>query len=188
MTETEFSDWEYHVELLREAGVVDRATAVDRLGEQGWELVSATRQGLIFRRPRTINIEDPLELSVPANTVLVAEGESSFRFLLGTTFVLEGYQVLEAASGEHAWQLLQRYSPGIAIIGERLSGLPELELVQAIKHDPRLRQTRVIMLVSSASPLDQPTARSAGVDLLLTKPISLNSLIAQIDAWTGTAT
>ena len=187
MTETDFSDWEYHVEFLREASMADQAMTINRLGEEGWEFVSATRQGLIFRRPRTSQVEDPLDLSIPDNTVLVVEGESSLRFLLGTTLVLEGYRVLEAASGEQALQLLQRYTPRVVIIGERLSGLPELALVQAIRHLPRLRETRVILLVSAANAPREPAARAAGADLLLTKPISLGSLLAQVDAWTGPA-
>jgi two-component system sensor histidine kinase/response regulator len=79
-----------------------------------------------------------------------------------------------ADSGGAALRLLERAADAgrpyeMAVIDMHLPGMDGLELVRAIKSNPRLRSTRLIMV--SSAPLGTAEARAAGIDASLAKPV-----------------
>jgi two-component system sensor histidine kinase/response regulator len=68
----------------------------------------------------------------------------------------------------------------IAVIDMHMPGMDGMELAQAIKGNPRLRSTRLIML--SSSPVSASEARAAGIEAELAKPVRQSRLYNQLVA------
>jgi CheY-like chemotaxis protein len=114
-------------------------------------------------------------------TVLIADDEPSLRLLVGATLESDLYEVVEAADGDEAWEMVQRLRPQVAILDVQMPGRTGLELAQAIKADPDLRSTKVIILTSKSRNEDAAAGNAAGVDIYLTKPFSPLQLMTVVE-------
>jgi two-component system, OmpR family, alkaline phosphatase synthesis response regulator PhoP len=84
----------------------------------------------------------------------------------------EGYEVENASTGEEGLRLARTLKPWLVFLDVMLPGMHGLEVCQAIKRDPGLTGTQVVMLSARARPLDRDHARQAGADGYLAKPFS----------------
>ena len=66
----------------------------------------------------------------------------------------------------------------VAVVDMHMPGMDGIELAHAIKENPRLRSTRLIML--SSSPVRTSEARAAGIDAELAKPVRQSRLYNQL--------
>ena len=113
--------------------------------------------------------------------VLIADDSQSLRLLITATLASDDYTVIEAADGDQAYSLLQRHEPAVAVLDVQMPGRSGLELARAIRSDPRLRETRVILLTSMARDADVAAGYAAGADLYLTKPFSPIELLTVVE-------
>lgn len=114
-------------------------------------------------------------------TVLIADDEAPLRLLVAATIESNEYAVVEAADGDEAWALLQQHRPAVALLDVSMPGRTGLELARAIKADPELAATRIVLLTAKAQPADVAAGLAAGADLYLTKPFSPLELIAVVE-------
>jgi CheY-like chemotaxis protein len=114
-------------------------------------------------------------------TVLIADDEPNMRLLVMATIEDDSYQVIEAADGEEAWALIQKHRPQLTILDMQMPGLTGIEVVRAIRADPGLCRTRVIMLTAKAQQADVAKGIDAGVDVYLTKPFSPLELLTAVE-------
>jgi len=114
-------------------------------------------------------------------TVIVADDEPSVRLLVIATIAPDGYELLEASDGDEAWDLIQKHRPALVLLDVRMPGRTGLEVLQSIKADPSLSNTKVILLTASAQPSDINAGLVAGADFYLTKPFSPRDLLSRID-------
>jgi CheY-like chemotaxis protein len=121
----------------------------------------------------------------PRQTILLADDQDGIRHLVRLTIASEAYLILEAADGDEAWAILQIMRPDVALLDIRMPGRDGLALTRAIRADPLLEQTRVILLTGNKAPADLAAGRAAGADHYLTKPFSPLQLIAVLEACLG---
>jgi CheY-like chemotaxis protein len=114
-------------------------------------------------------------------TVIVADNEPSLRLLVHTTIGTDDYNVIEACNGDEAWSLIQEHRPSLVILDVRMPGRTGLDILHAIKSDPNLTGTRVILLTASAQESDVRAGLVAGADSYLTKPFSPVDLLSRLD-------
>ncbi len=114
-------------------------------------------------------------------TVLIADDEPSMRLLVHATIDSDDYYVEEAADGDEAWALIQRDKPALVLLDVQMPGLSGLEVLAAIKADPRLKSTRVILLSGKALEEDIEAGLFAGADFYLTKPFSPLDLLMRVE-------
>jgi CheY-like chemotaxis protein len=114
-------------------------------------------------------------------TVLIADDEPSVRMLVQATIETNGYHVLEAADGDEAWSLIQEHRPSLVLLDVRMPGRTGLEILRAIKSEPKLIATKVILLTASAQESDINAGLVAGADFYLTKPFSPRDLLSKVD-------
>ncbi len=114
-------------------------------------------------------------------TVLIADDEASLRLLVSATLEWEECRVLEAADGDQAWDIIRAERPTLAILDVTMPGRSGIELVQAIKSDPELKNTKVVLLTAKAQPHDIQAGLDAGADLYLTKPFSPLELLSVVE-------
>jgi two-component system, OmpR family, KDP operon response regulator KdpE len=112
--------------------------------------------------------------------ILVVDEELPIRRYLKSALTAHGYDVVEAATGEAAVQMVATARPDLVILD---LGLPDLDGVEVIR---RLREwTRrlpVIVLSVREHERDKVAALDAGADDYLTKPFSTGELLARLRA------
>lgn len=117
--------------------------------------------------------------------VLVADDEPSLRRLVSATIESDQWEIVEAADGAVAWEMLQRLKPDLALLDVQMPGRNGIELTRAIRGEPALRDTRVILLTSRAQEADVKAGIEAGADLYLTKPFSPLELLDAVEKTLG---
>ena len=118
-------------------------------------------------------------------TVLIVDDEPSIRLLVSATIASDQYRVVEAADGDEAWRLLQAHRPAIVLLDVQMPGRSGLELTRAIKADPALGRTKVILLTAKTQEADVRAGAKAGADLYLTKPFSPLQLLTVVEEALG---
>ncbi|MCL6647379.1 MAG: response regulator [Chloroflexi bacterium] len=116
-------------------------------------------------------------------TVLVIDDDPFLRRLLAATF--RGLQLLTAADGWQGLALVRRHRPAVIVLDVTMPGVSGLEVCRALRSDPELAATPVILLTGNTDPETQEAARLAGATAFLTKPFRPMALLSLIDRYTG---
>ena len=113
--------------------------------------------------------------------ILVVDDEEGIRQFLSVTLSSQGYEIVEATSGQEAISNANSRQPDLIILD---LGLPDIDGVEVTR---RLRQNTkipIIILSVRGSDNDKIGALDAGADDYLTKPFSAGELLARIRvAW-----
>jgi CheY-like chemotaxis protein len=113
-------------------------------------------------------------------TVLIADDEPSMRLLVRTTIESNRYEVVEAGDGDEAWAFIKDHKPQLVLLDVQMAGRSGLEILNAIRTDPALSGTRVILLSAKALVADVQAGLEAGADFYLTKPFSPLELLNRV--------
>jgi CheY-like chemotaxis protein len=120
-------------------------------------------------------------------TVLVADDEPTLRLLVSAIFSSQRWRVVEAADGDEAWVLIRRYRPAVVLLDVQMPGRTGLELARAIRADPGLAGTCVILITAKAQGSDVRAGLRAGADRHVTKPFSPRELLTVVERAVGMA-
>jgi CheY-like chemotaxis protein len=115
-------------------------------------------------------------------TVIIADDAAGNRMLASAIIGTKDYDVVEARDGIEAWSLIQELRPSVVLLDVRMPGRNGLDILRAIKSDPNLKATRVILLTAAAEESDMSAGLAAGADSYLTKPFSAEDLLSRLDA------
>ena len=115
-------------------------------------------------------------------SLLIADDQPDLRMLLRLTFEGAGYALREAADGDTALAACKQQAPDVALLDVMMPGLDGYELCRAIKGDPRLRGTMVVLMTAGDQAIEREKARVAGADLYVAKPFSPSQLLRQVEA------
>lgn len=111
--------------------------------------------------------------------VLVVDDEVQIRRFLRLTLEANGYRVYEAANGNDALQEAARLRPDLVILD---LGLPDMDGLETLNRLREWSPTPVIILSVREADRDKVAALDAGADDYLTKPFSLEELMARMRA------
>jgi DNA-binding response OmpR family regulator len=114
-------------------------------------------------------------------TVLIADDEPSMRLLVHATIESDDYTVYEAADGDQAWAIIQKYHPMLILLDVQMPGKSGLDILRAIKSDANLATTHVILLTAKAQETDIEAGLIAGAAFYLTKPFSPLDLLTRVE-------
>jgi two-component system KDP operon response regulator KdpE len=113
-------------------------------------------------------------------TVLVAEDDPQVREVGCQTLERHGYQLLVAADGAAALEVLADHSPDLAVLDMMLPGPSGFQVAQALREQSGGR-VFVVMMSGNASPAHRDYAFAAGVDRFLAKPFSMSKLLEVLE-------
>jgi CheY-like chemotaxis protein len=116
----------------------------------------------------------------PSYRILVAEDRWQSRQLLVQMLARVGFDVREASNGAEALEIWQQWRPQLIWMDMRMPGVTGLEATLRIKRSPGGKQTIVIALTASAFDEDPATARAAGCDDFVRKPIRMPEVFAKL--------
>ena len=103
------------------------------------------------------------------------------------TFAGEDAELLAVENGELAIEQGPGFAPDVAFVDASLPGLDGYEVTRAIKGDPQLAGTGVILMASQHHPLDEARAAEVGADEHILKPFDTQEAIEKANALTARA-
>ena len=114
----------------------------------------------------------------PKHRILVVDDEECLRRLVSRQLALDGYECTTAASGEEAWDFLQRAEYSLVVLDITMPGMSGLELLEKVR---QVRPDTAVIMVTGVD--DRPTAIRAlqlGAYGYIVKPFEANELAINI--------
>lgn len=109
--------------------------------------------------------------------ILVVEDDVSVRNLMTTTLKTNDYKYIVAVNGEDAIRQASTYNPDIVLLD---LGLPDMDGVEVIKKIRTWSNMPIIVISARSEDIDKIEALDYGADDYLTKPFSVQELLARI--------
>ena len=111
--------------------------------------------------------------------ILVVEDDPPVRNLITTTLRTNDYRYLVAANGETALLEVSSHNPEIVLLD---LGLPDMDGVEIIRKIRTWSNLPIIVISARSEDTDKIEALDAGADDYLTKPFSVEELLARLRA------
>lgn len=143
---------------------------------------------LIFTLPRISRVEDmtaalPVSMVPPGSaTVLVCDDDASVRTVVGESLSRHGYTILEADSGRHALDLVEKNDVQAVLLDLYMPGLTGWETLQQLKQSALTAEIPVVILsVLPPSASSQETAAATkAAQGWVQKPFSERLLLTEL--------
>lgn len=110
-------------------------------------------------------------------TILVVEDDSAVRKLITTTLETHEYSYIIAANGQSALQETSDHKPDIILLD---LGLPDIDGIEVIKRIRTWSEVPIIVISARSEDIDKIDALDSGADDYLTKPFSIDELLARL--------
>lgn len=109
--------------------------------------------------------------------ILVVEDDTPVRNLITTTLKAHDYRYLTAATGESAVMEAASHNPDIILLD---LGLPDIDGVEVIHRIRSWSNVPILVISARSEDADKINALDAGADDFLTKPFSVEELLARL--------
>ena len=110
--------------------------------------------------------------------ILLVEDEESIRKFVKINLEREGYEVLEAGSGEDGLEIAEAESPDIVVLDVMLPGINGFQVLRELRQ--RDETTGIIMLTAKSQDIDKILGLEYGTDDYMTKPFNPTELLLRI--------
>jgi two-component system phosphate regulon response regulator PhoB len=114
--------------------------------------------------------------------VLIVEDEKALAEILEYNFKKEGYVVDTASDGEIALDKIIFKAPDLVILDWMLPKLSGIELCKKVRSNKKIKNIPIIMLTARGEEEDRLKGLEMGADDYVTKPFSINELLARAKA------
>lgn len=105
-------------------------------------------------------------------TILIADDQADIRRLLSITLGRD-YEIIEAVDGTSALAAVHRHQPDAVLLDVMMPGeLNGLQVLEAIKADPKLSKTLVALVTARGQAADYRAGQDRGADAYFIKPFS----------------
>src|SRR3712207_3797765 len=118
-------------------------------------------------------------MAMQPKRILVAEDEAALRDFVSRNLRARGFEVLEATNGLEALALWELEHPHLLIIDVMMPRMDGLEVCRRVREQAIVP---IIVLTALDDESDKVTAFNLGVDDYLTKPFSVEELLARVRA------
>ena len=102
------------------------------------------------------------------------------RALYRESLRVAGCDVVDAADGREALVKALVHRPALVITETRLPIFDGYALCQILRHDSMTRDVPILVVTGETQPNELDRARDAGADVVLTKPVSFDALLTEI--------
>ena len=114
--------------------------------------------------------------------VLICDDEETTLRLVKVHFTRLGMHVLTAPDGRQALEIIRRERPRIVVLDVVMPHVDGYEVLRAIREDPDLIGTYVVVLTAMAQDEDARDAYRFGADSYLAKPFDPSALDVLVQA------
>ncbi len=112
--------------------------------------------------------------------LLLADDSITIQKVIQITFAHEDYDLTITDNGDAALAKARELKPDLVMADVYMPGKNGYELATAIKQDPALQNTPVLLLAGSFEPFDEEKARSCQADAWIEKPFESQNLIDKV--------
>lgn len=114
--------------------------------------------------------------------VLVVEDEAAISHLLAYNLKAEGFEVVLVEDGDEALIAVEESEPDIVLLDWMLPNVSGMEICRRLRARETTRNLPVIMLTARGEEEDRLRGFETGADDYITKPFSMNEVVARIRA------
>ncbi len=117
--------------------------------------------------------------------VLVVDDSSTVRKLLASILAPSGHEVLEAADGVRALEILSQEAVDLVVSDLNMPQMNGIELIQTIRENPRFRDLPIVMLTTVTDEESRRKGLLAGANVYLMKPAPAHVVLYKINSLLG---
>jgi len=114
--------------------------------------------------------------------VLVIEDEPAQMELISYNLKKQGFRLGQAENGVDGLLLVDEIQPDLIVLDWMLPMVSGLEVCRRLKHQAHTRAIPIIMLTARGEEADRIRGLNTGADDYITKPYSVNELVARVRA------
>ena len=115
-------------------------------------------------------------------TILIIEDEEAIRAMVSNFLSMANFQVMEAESGEQAFNLIYNNKPDLILLDWMLPTISGIEILRKLRRDDLTKSIPVIMLTAKSTEDNLISGLKSGADDYITKPFSPKELLARIES------
>ncbi len=117
--------------------------------------------------------------------ILVVDDEPDLVETLQLRLEQENFECLTADDGYNGLELARNEKPDLIILDIMLPSMDGYKVSRLLKFQKELRHIPIIMLTARDKPEDQLLGEQTGADYYMTKPFSMDKLVAKIKHFVG---
>jgi len=114
-------------------------------------------------------------------TLLLADDSVVIQKLVGLSFANEDVRLVTTDNGDDALTRARNLKPDLVLADVVMPGMSGYDVCAAIKADPELSSTPVLLLTGTFEAFDEERARRAGSDGHITKPFEAQALVERVN-------
>ena len=114
-------------------------------------------------------------------SILIVDDEPYIRRSLSFVLERQGYVVETAADGEIGLAKIHQLQPDLVFLDIMLPRKNGYEVCAAVKNDPLLAATHIVMLSAKGQQVDRERGMLGGADEYMTKPFSPREIVDYVD-------
>ena len=111
--------------------------------------------------------------------VLIVDDEPNIVISLEFLLKREGFTVSVARDGEEGLAAIRAQRPSLVVLDVMMPKLDGFAVLHAVRSDPDLAATRILMLTAKGRQAEQTKGLTLGADAYMPKPFSTHELIAK---------
>ena len=113
--------------------------------------------------------------------VLVVDDDPATVYLLELNLELEGHDPVSVTDGRAVLDRMREYRPDVVLLDIMLPYVDGWQLCEAIRADPELTDTPVVLLTARTGAEDVERGKAVGGDAYITKPFDPAEVLAWVD-------
>jgi two-component system alkaline phosphatase synthesis response regulator PhoP len=117
--------------------------------------------------------------------ILIADDNDNIREALTSILEDEGHTLWIAKNGAEALRKVREIVPDILILDVMMPEMSGYEVCRAVKSDPNLKKTFILMLSAKGQASEQEQGKECGADEYLVKPFSPSEILTRIKKHSG---
>lgn len=124
---------------------------------------------------------EEMEKRLPAMRIVIVEDQATNRRMLRKMLELDGHEVWEAENASQGIELIENEQPDLALVDIGLPDMPGYEVARKVRNLDSASDTLLAALTGYGQDADVESARQAGFDEHLMKPLDFEQLVAFVN-------
>lgn len=112
--------------------------------------------------------------------ILLADDSITIQKVVGIIFGGDEYSLTMVSNGSAAIEKAREIHPDVMLVDVLMPGMSGYELCEAIRREPALSTTPILMLAGSFEPFDEDKARTCGANDYIIKPFESQQIVAKV--------
>jgi two-component system, OmpR family, alkaline phosphatase synthesis response regulator PhoP len=122
------------------------------------------------------------KIEMASEHILVVEDDVNILELIRYNLIQKGYKVTDVSTGENALMAVGADKPDLILLDLMLPGIDGIKICELLKKDENARNIPVIIITAKGEEEDIVKGLESGADDYMTKPFSIDILLARIRA------